>query len=192
MRLKNKNGGLAAEGIIFILGIVFIFIFMLVTSFVAQNANSTFEEKSLPEISQDFPSVFVSTFLRLELKGEEIVMLNLNPENKYRIIDVIHLKSQNAVSIIKKYEKDFVLKYKDIKTSSGENVYDFYREYSGDSFDDDEVLNVYETQDLALIESLSFKDEVENENFFVVFKTENNKFRIVSFKPLETLRGEQI
>jgi len=192
MRFKNKNGGLAAEGIIFILGIVFIFIFLLVTSFVAQNTNSTFEEETLPEISQDFPSILVSTFLRLELKNEDVSTLNLNPENKYRVMDIIHLKSQNAVSIIKKYEKDFVSKYENLKTSSGENVYDFYREYSGDVFTDEEVLNIYEISDLSLIESLSLEDEVKDDNFFVVFKTESNKFRIVSFKPLGVLRGEQI
>ena len=155
----------------------------------------------MPEISYEFPSLFIDGFLNLEISKDDIKSLNLNENNiinennadinnkKYFIKDLIYLNSDNANKIIKKYKENYIdesLSISKISSNSNsynnENMHELFQQFSNTKYNPsyDNLLNI------KIIDSLKDEtplvDYIKNKNYYYYIRTKDNKIALIIFR----------
>lgn len=135
--------------------------------------------KASPEISYQYPAVFVHSFLMMEIEKDDIVELGLDQTKKHHVKDLLILDQEDYVNKAKEYEE----KYLELVTTkiNGKDPLEFYKKFSNDRDVEKDNLILIETGK-SIVPSLN--EAIQSKNYFFYIRTLNNKYTIVYFKAI--------
>ena len=148
----------------------------------SSNAHNNNIEKSVPELSYEFPKTFVNTFLMTKITQEEAKTHfgDGDLSRVYRVYDLIWLDTEESLSLVKdKYKREY-LEFIDSSSSdeslNNKDIYELYKRHSNKKIDTSGLL------EMEL--DLSDPDEISYDlkgNYIVTIKTSNLDYTKIYF-----------
>jgi hypothetical protein len=177
---NKKTQALYQEIIIAAFSILMVSFALFIASKAVISTNEDINKAS-PQISYQYPAVFVHTFLMMEIKKEDIKDLNLDENKKYYVKDLLILDEEKYVNKAKEYET----KYLELVTKeiNNKNPLEFYKEFSKDKDVKEDNLILIETGGSTVP---SLDAAIKNKNYFFYIRTINNKYTTIYFKAVST------
>ena len=145
-------------------------------AFSSSNAFNDDIEESVPELSYEFPKVFVNTFLMLKISDEDAQKHFGDSSRDYRVYDLIWLDTEKSLSLVEKYKIKYL---SDIEDSPNKDVYELYEIHSGTSINRETLLDI--ESDLKNIAPTYHYSHLLKVNYFVTIRTYNSDYTKVSF-----------
>lgn len=137
--------------------------------------------KASPEISYQYPAVFVHSFLMMQIEPEDVTELGLDETKKYYVKDLLIRDEDEHVEKAKQYEDKFLNLI--TQEVNGKNPLNFYKQFSKDRDVEKDNLILIETGK-SIVPSLDAA--IEGKNYFFYIRTLKNKYTVVYFKAVST------
>ena len=162
---KNKKAlGINTEFLVAIIAIIFIVLVVFFTYKVSMNTKEQYH-KVAPELSYQFPAVFVHSFLMMKVDDKYIEELGLDKDQVYFVKDLLILKRDDVKSVIDEIKKEYVSRYAYTYEGEYAPLY-FFERFSGNKIKPEHLLCIYyDTQ------SFSLKANVVRDNYYFYMKT---------------------
>ena len=163
-----------------LLGLVLFFFMFFSNNFVVTSANQI--KKSSPELSYEYPALFVKGFLMIEVSDINKEKLDFDVKDKIYVHDLIYLGNDEAKEIIEDMKNEYL---------SNDDVIDSLEQFKVFSNDeslmlDDLLVIEYEVNSIPDLE-----EEIQDENYVFYFRAiDKNNFRCVYFKKSFVQRRE--
>ncbi len=169
-RYNKKGVMLDQEAIVVIVTIIFIGL-ILFFSFKYTNSGKKDFEKIAPNLTYQYPTMFVHSFLMKKIDAKDVEVLKLDKTQTYQIKDLLAMKKNTEVdNVVLKYKKEYV--------SYNSQTIEDYEDFSGETIDESSLLySRYFNKNLPLLEK-----SIENKNYFFYLKDEEGRFVVVYFK----------
>ena len=145
-------------------------------AFSSSNASNDDIEESVPELSYEFPKVFVNTFLMLKISDEDAQEHFEDSSRDYRVYDLIWLDKEKSLSLVEEYKKKYL---SDIEDSPNKDVYELYEIHSGTSINRGTLLDI--ERDLDNAPKYPHYNSLSRKNYFVTIRTYNSDYTKVYF-----------
>lgn len=138
-------------------------------------------DNSLNDLSYNFPSLYINTFLNLKIQKNDSIKLNLNENETYYIKDLIYLNSEQSNKIINKYKNNYINSKinKDNKNNGMNNLFKLFSNTEYETTTEN-LLVVNYIDSLDSLDKLS--DEIKNKNYYYYIKTIDNKYGVIKFR----------
>lgn len=147
-------------------------LFMSTTSALAHSENISLSAPTLP---YKFPSVFVNTFISMELTDEDKETFFQDTDSEYHVSDLLWLDSEESKAKVLEYRLDYL---ESIKELNDEDLFDDFNDFSGERITEDNVLS-FSFNDNRIP---NLDDYVEENNYFYYIKTQNGGYTSVYFR----------
>lgn len=170
MTYKNKKGGFAIESLVGMFVGLMIFLSFIILFNVTDGLKSKIETIN-PELSYDFPSIFVKSFLLQELNNEQKSKLGYDKSEIVRVKDLM-IKGKSSSEVVLDIRKEYLQKYGSYNKG--------YKFFSNDDYKEDKLLDIrYD------YEKIPDMDEVlKQKNIYYFFQNEDGKYSVIYFKEL--------
>jgi hypothetical protein len=163
---KNKKAlGINTE---FMVAIVAIF-FVVVVSIFAYNLSLDSKEqykKVAPELSYQFPAVFVHSFLMMKVSDEDVKKLNLDEKQDYFVKDLLVLKRDDTKRVIEEMKGKYIEMYTINSNGESSPLADF-ESFSDSSFNPDRLLCIYYDKQ----EGFNLEANIVRNNYYFYIRT---------------------
>lgn len=129
-------------------------------------------EKMAPNLTYQYPAVFVKSFLMLKIDDSDIKDLNLDVNKNYYVYNLIYLGSDDAKDIVDKKKDEFIMEM------NNKNSLKSFENFAKISINQNELLKI----DYSQSSQPNLELALENNNYVFYFKGSDQKFRQVYFR----------
>lgn len=169
---KSKNGSILANEFVLYVVMIFVMTITLIASQYLVSGAQKDNSQMAPNITYQYPSLFVKSFLYFPIPKEDIKDLELDENKNYFIKDLIYLGDDDAMEVVKSLKYSYIANLK-LKNSLG-----YFSGFSALSIVESNLLYIdYEATKIPDLETY-----LDKNNYFFYFKGEDDKFRIVYFQ----------
>ena len=171
LKKSKKASELNNEIILYLIAIPVIFLIVFLSSHQMTVSEDNLS-KMAPDLIYQYPSLFVKSFLMLEVKDSNKQKLNLDFNKTYYIQDLIYLGDSNSKDVVEFMKRDFISDMESIDSLKSFKIF----------------ANVDFTKDELLVIKYDCLSEPKNEfefptqNYAYYFKGKDGKTRIIYFK----------
>lgn len=180
----NKKAQLYTEIIPAILLVIGMGLILFLSYSYVSNSKADIE-KSAPNATEKFPAAFVHSFLYFNISSDDAKSVGLEDDRKYLVKDLLWLNTKESRDLAEKYRTSYLEKINNDKDSSGYNMHYYYKKFSKDDYDEDNLIHF--NYDLKTTTNLEGQISVKNYAFYM--KDQNSNLVHVFFKEPRTLRS---
>lgn len=169
---------LYSEFSLIVISIVIIVFFLFLSSIKLNSSKS--ELSKMPELSYNFPSLYISSFLNEEISQSDVKELGLTSSRKYYIKDLLYFDNKKYSPLIEKYRINYIT---DSNRENNENNMHFlFKKFSNFNYqvNSDNLLHIIHLKNLQSVEKLS--NVIRDNNYYFVIKTKNGNYVLIEFE----------